>query len=71
MSENYNINLLRQLEAESIKIIREVASNFKNLVLLYSIGKDSSTMLRLAEKSFYPAKIPFLAYPKIRTRSSI
>ena len=50
---------LRQLEAESIHIIREVAAEFENPVMLYSIGKDSSVMLRLAVKAFYPAKIPF------------
>ncbi|MEJ2471738.1 MAG: sulfate adenylyltransferase subunit CysD [Desulfuromonadales bacterium] len=50
---------LRQLEAESIHIIREVAAEFENPVMLYSIGKDSSVMLRLAMKAFYPAKPPF------------
>ncbi|MCF6238771.1 MAG: phosphoadenosine phosphosulfate reductase family protein, partial [Candidatus Marinimicrobia bacterium] len=50
---------LRQLEAESIHIIREVAAEFENPVMLYSIGKDSSVMLRLALKAFYPAKLPF------------
>jgi len=50
---------LRQLEAESIHIIREVAAEFENPVMLYSIGKDSSVMLRLAIKAFYPAKPPF------------
>jgi len=50
---------LRQLEAESIHIIREVAAEFENPVMLYSIGKDSATMLHLAKKAFYPAKIPF------------
>ncbi len=50
---------LRQLEAESIQIIREVAAEFDNPVMLYSIGKDSSVMLRLAQKAFYPAKLPF------------
>ena len=57
--EKYNLNYLKQLEAESIYIIREVTAEFKNPVMLYSIGKDSSTMLRLAQKAFYPAKIPF------------
>jgi len=57
--EKYNLNYLKQLEAESIYIIREVAAEFKNPVMLYSIGKDSSTMLRLAQKAFYPGKIPF------------
>jgi sulfate adenylyltransferase subunit 2 len=50
---------LRQLEAESIHIFREVASEFEKPVMLYSIGKDSSVMLRLAQKAFYPAPIPF------------
>jgi len=56
---DYNISHLRQLEAESIYIIREVAAEFENPVMLYSIGKDSSVMLRLAQKAFHPAKIPF------------
>src|SRR6202012_296586 len=47
------------LEAESIQIIREVAAEFANPVMLYSIGKDSSCMVRLAQKAFYPGKIPF------------
>ena len=47
------------LEAESIHIIREVAAEFSNPVMLYSIGKDSSCMVRLAQKAFYPGKIPF------------
>jgi len=57
--ENYIQNSLDQLEAESIHIIREVATEFQNPVMLYSIGKDSSVMLRLAQKAFYPGKIPF------------
>jgi sulfate adenylyltransferase subunit 2 len=56
---DYTISHLRQLEAESIYIIREVAAEFNNPVMLYSIGKDSSVMLRLAQKAFAPAKIPF------------
>ena len=47
------------LEAESIHILREVAAEFANPVMLYSIGKDSSVMLRLAQKAFYPDKVPF------------
>ncbi len=47
------------LEAESIQIIREVAAEFQNPVMLYSIGKDSSVMVRLAQKAFFPGKIPF------------
>ncbi len=50
---------LRQLEAEGIHIIREVAAQFDNPVMLYSIGKDSGVMVHLARKAFYPAKIPF------------
>lgn len=55
----YNLTHLKQLEAESIHIIREVASEFDNPVMLYSIGKDSSVMVQLAMKAFYPAKPPF------------
>lgn len=50
---------LRALEAESIHILREVAAEFQKPVMLYSIGKDSSVMVRLAQKAFYPGKIPF------------
>src|ERR1700712_5581267 len=50
---------LRRLEAESIEIMREVVAEFKNPVMLYSIGKDSSVMLHLAIKAFYPAPLPF------------
>src|SRR4051812_33865165 len=50
---------LKQLEAESIAIIREVAAEFRNPVMLYSIGKDSGVMLHLAMKAFYPSKPPF------------
>jgi sulfate adenylyltransferase subunit 2 len=50
---------LRQLEAEAIYVLREVAAEFRNPVLLYSIGKDSSVLLHLAIKAFYPAKLPF------------
>ncbi len=55
----YNLSHLKQLEAESIHIIREVAAEFDNPVMLYSIGKDSSVMLHLAHKAFMPGKIPF------------
>ncbi len=55
----YNLTHLKQLEAESIHIIREVASEFSNPVMLYSIGKDSAVMLQLALKAFYPARPPF------------
>jgi sulfate adenylyltransferase subunit 2 len=54
-----NLTHLEQLEAESIHIIREVASEFANPVMLYSIGKDSAVMLHLARKAFYPAPPPF------------
>lgn len=50
---------LKQLEAESIHIMREVVAEFANPVMLYSIGKDSATMLHLARKAFYPGKLPF------------
>src|SRR4051812_28315834 len=50
---------LKQLEAESIEIMREVAAEFKKPVMLYSIGKDSSVMLHLAIKAFHPAPLPF------------
>src|SRR3978361_1843619 len=50
---------LRQLEAESIHIIREVAAEFGNPVMLYSIGKDSSVLLHLARKAFFPGPLPF------------
>src|SRR4051794_298095 len=50
---------LERLEAESIHIMREVAAEFANPVMLYSIGKDSSVMLHLALKAFYPSKPPF------------
>jgi sulfate adenylyltransferase subunit 2 len=56
---NGRLSHLQQLEAESIHILREVASEFERPVMLYSIGKDSSVMLRLAQKAFYPAPIPF------------
>ena len=55
----YNLTHLKQLEAESIHIIREVAAEFDNPVMLYSVGKDSSVMVHLALKAFYPAKPPF------------
>jgi len=55
----YDLTHLKQLEAESIHIIREVAAEFDNPVMLYSVGKDSSVMVQLALKAFYPAKPPF------------
>jgi sulfate adenylyltransferase subunit 2 len=56
---DYRLTQLEQLEAESIHIFREVAAEFEKPVLMFSGGKDSIVMLRLAEKAFYPAKIPF------------
>jgi sulfate adenylyltransferase subunit 2 len=56
---NYNISNLKQLEAESIHIIREVVAEFENPVMLYSVGKDSSVMVKLAQKAFYPGPLPF------------
>jgi len=56
---SYSLTHLKQLESESIHIIREVAAEFDNPVMLYSIGKDSAVMVRLAEKAFYPGKPPF------------
>src|SRR5579863_9850886 len=50
---------LRKLEAESIYILREAVAEFSHPVMMYSIGKDSSVMLRLAQKALYPGKIPF------------
>ncbi len=50
---------LRRLEAESIEILREVAAEFENPVLLYSIGKDSGVLLHLAKKAFFPSRVPF------------
>ncbi|HTA91967.1 MAG TPA: sulfate adenylyltransferase subunit CysD, partial [Polyangiaceae bacterium] len=55
----FRLSHLRQLEAESIHIIREVAAEFQNPVMLYSIGKDSSVMVQLARKAFHPGKLPF------------
>ena len=55
----YNLTHLKQLEAESIYIIREVAAEFENPVMLYSIGKDSAVMVHLAMKAFHPGKPPF------------
>ncbi len=55
----YNLNHLRELEAEAIYVMREVAAQFENPVLLFSGGKDSIVMTHLAKKAFWPAKIPF------------
>lgn len=51
--------ILKELEAESIEIFRETAASFKKPVIMYSIGKDSTVMLHIARKAFYPAPIPF------------
>src|SRR5262245_11140182 len=59
MTSAYRLTHLRQLEAESIHILREVVAEFDNPVMLYSIGKDSSVMVRLAQKAFAPGKLPF------------
>ena len=58
-TSSYSLTHLKQLEAESIHIIREVAAEFQNPVMLYSIGKDSSVMVRLAQKAFHPGRLPF------------
>ena len=52
-------NHLEKLEAESIFILREIVAQFRKPVMLYSIGKDSSVLLHLAKKAFFPASIPF------------
>jgi sulfate adenylyltransferase subunit 2 len=57
--DHYTLTHLKQLEAESIHIIREVAAEFERPVMLYSIGKDSAVMLHLAMKAFHPGKPPF------------
>ncbi|MDZ7717101.1 MAG: sulfate adenylyltransferase subunit CysD [Balneolaceae bacterium] len=57
--QSYKLSHIRQLEAESIYIFREVAAQFENPVLMFSGGKDSITMARLAQKAFWPGKIPF------------
>lgn len=59
MSNDHSLTHLKQLEAESIYIIREVAAEFDNPVMLYSVGKDSAVMLHLAIKAFAPGKLPF------------
>ena len=56
---NYTINHLKELESEAIFVIREIAAQFENPVLLFSGGKDSILLTHLAKKAFYPAKIPF------------
>ena len=56
---NYQLNHLKELESESIFILREVAAQFENPVLMFSGGKDSILMVYLAQKAFYPGRIPF------------
>ncbi len=56
---NYHLNHLKELESESIYVLREVAAQFENPVLMFSGGKDSILMVHLAQKAFYPARIPF------------
>jgi len=55
----YSLSHIRYLEAEAIHVLREVAAEFERAVLLYSVGKDSSCLLRLAQKAFFPGRIPF------------
>ena len=57
--DEYRLSQLKALEAESIHILRDAVSQFENPVMLYSVGKDSSVMVRLAQKAFYPSKLPF------------
>src|SRR6202042_3395478 len=59
ISQPTQLNHLQALEAESIAILREAVAEFAKPVMLYSIGKDSSVMLHLAQKAFYPARLPF------------
>ncbi len=58
-TKDFRVNTLKLLEAESIHIIREVVAEFRNPVMLYSVGKDSSVMVHLARKAFHPARLPF------------
>ena len=59
LMKNYYLNHLRELESESIYIIREVAAQFEKPVLLFSGGKDSIVMYHIARKAFWPANVPF------------
>ena len=59
MIDEKRLTHLKQLEAESVYILREVAAAFSNPVMMYSVGKDSSVMLHLAMKAFAPGKVPF------------
>src|ERR1700688_1996393 len=67
ISVEKKLNHLQSLEAESIHILREATAEFSHPVMLYSIGKDSSVMLRLAQKAFYPGTLPF---PLLHTATS-
>jgi sulfate adenylyltransferase subunit 2 len=58
-TRQYGLSHIRYLEAESIHVVREVAAEFERPVLLYSVGKDSSCLLRLCQKAFHPGKLPF------------
>ncbi len=57
--DQYKLSQLKQLEAESIHIFRDAVNQFERPILLYSIGKDSSVLVRLAQKAFYPGRLPF------------
>jgi sulfate adenylyltransferase subunit 2 len=59
MNNTYRLSYLKILESEAIHIIREATAEFKHPVMLYSVGKDSGVMARLAQKAFYPGKMPF------------
>src|SRR5512138_691363 len=59
LQRKYNLNHLRELESESIYVMREVAAQFERPALLFSGGKDSIVMVHLARKAFWPSKIPF------------
>src|SRR6056297_4233954 len=59
MDHKYHINHLRELEAESIFVIREVVAQFENPCMLFSGGKDSIVMFHLARKAFWPTRVPF------------
>src|SRR6188472_4535050 len=59
VTADLRLDHLRALEAESIYILREVVAEFQRPVMLYSIGKDSSVLLRLAQKAFHPGPLPF------------
>ena len=67
---SYTLSHLEQLESESIHVIREVVAEFHKPVMLFSIGKDSCAMLRLAQKAFAPAKLPFHSCTSTRRSSS-